>query len=221
VRAQLQKLEFYVAIDFFMNETARYAHIVLPGSQQEEDEGVVCTAEGRVVRINKAVACPGEARQDWRIIQDIARALGRERGFTFHNPGEIFDELRVASQGGIADYSGITYDKIERQQGVFWPCPSAEHPGTPRLFEPASWNPVAQGKGPFYFPDGKTRFNVAAYTLPAEDVDTEYPLFLTTGRVISQFLSGTQTRRIGPLLDPYPEPRVKIHPIDDEVRYVL
>jgi assimilatory nitrate reductase catalytic subunit len=107
----------------------------------------------------------------------------------------------------------MSIEKIERQQGVFWPCPSAEHPGTPRLFEPGSWNPVAQGKGPFYFPDGRARFNVATYTLPAEDVDAEYPMFLTTGRVISQFLSGTQTRRIGPLLDPYPKPRVEIHPM--------
>ncbi|RIK42834.1 MAG: nitrite reductase [Chloroflexi bacterium] len=212
VRAQLEKLEFYVAIDFFMNETAYYAHVVLPGSLQEEDEGVVCTAEGRVVRINQAVECPGAARQDWRIIQDIARALGRERGFTFNDPGEIFAELRVASKGGTADWSGITYEKIERQKGVFWPCPDEDHPGTPRLFEPGSWNPVAQGKGPFYFPDGRARFNVATYTPPAEDVDAEYPLFLTTGRVIGQFLSGTQTRRIGPLLDPYPEPRVEMHP---------
>jgi assimilatory nitrate reductase catalytic subunit len=212
VRTQLQKLEFYVAIDFFLNETAHYAHIVLPGSQQEEDEGVVCTAEGRVVKINKAVECPGEARQDWRIIQDIALALGRERGFTFRSPGEIFDELRIASKGGIADWSGITYERVERQKGVFWPCPSEEHPGTPRLFEAGSWNPVAQGAGPFYFPDGKARFNVATYTPPAEDVDNDYPIYLTTGRVISQFLSGTQTRRIGPLLDPYPEPRVEIHP---------
>jgi assimilatory nitrate reductase catalytic subunit len=212
VRAQLQKLEFYVAIDFFLNETAHYAHILLPGSQQEEDEGVVCTAEGRVVKINKAVECPGEARQDWRIIQDIARALGRERGFTFRSPGEIFDELRIASKGGISDWSGITYEKVERQNGVFWPCPSEDHPGTPRLFEAGSWNPVAQGAGPFYFPDGKARFNVATYTPPAEEVDSDYPYYLTTGRVISQFLSGAQTRRIGPLLDPYPEPRVEIHP---------
>lgn len=212
VREQLQKLEFYVAIDFFLNESARYAHVVLPGSLQEEDEGLVCTVEGRVVKINKAVECPGEARQDWRIIQDIARALGRERGFTFRNPGEIFEELRVASKGGIADWSGITYAKVIQQKGVFWPCTSEDHPGTPRLFEPGSWNMVAQGKGPFYFPDGRARFNVAVYTPPAEDIDADYPLFLTTGRVISQFLSGTQTRRIGPLLDPYPEPQVEIHP---------
>jgi assimilatory nitrate reductase catalytic subunit len=212
VRRMLEKLEFYVSIDFFLNETARFADIVLPGSLQEEDEGTVTQVEGRVIKINTAVEPPGDAKQDWRIIQDIARALGRERGFTFQSSREIFDELRTASKGGLADYSGITYEKIERQLGVFWPCYSEDHPGTPRLFEPGSWNPVAQGAGPFYFPDGKARFNPAAYTPPAEDVDKEYPIILTTGRVITQFLSGTQTRRIGPLVDYYPEPRIELHP---------
>jgi len=213
VRQQLEKLEFFVAIDFFLNETARHADIILPGSLQEEDEGTVTTTEGRVIKINKAVDCPGEARQDWRIIQDIAKALGREQGLTFISPAEIFDELRRASKGGVADYSGISYEKIEQQYGVFWPCPTDDHTGTPRLFEPGSWNPVAQGQGPFYFPDGKARFNVVEYSPPAEDVDPEYPIILTTGRVVSQFLSGTQTRRIGPLIAQYPEPRLEIHPL--------
>ena len=208
----LDKLDFYVAIDFFLNETAQHADVVLPGSLHEEDEGVVTQIEGRVIKINKAIDPPGEAKQDWRIIQDIAKALGRERGFTFSSPREIFDELRIASKGGVADYSGITYEKIEKQYGVFWPCPSDNHPGTPRLFEPGSLNPIAKGSGPFYFPDGKARFNVAPYTSPAEDVDDEYPLMLTTGRVVSQFLSGTQTRRIGPLVDQYPEPLIEMHP---------
>lgn len=208
----LDKLEFYTAIDFFLNETAHHADIVLPGSLQEEDEGTVTQIEGRVIKVNKAVDPPGNARQDWRIIQDIARVLGRERGFTFNSPREIFDELRVASRGGVADYSGITYEKIEGQNGVFWPCPGEDHPGTERLFEKGSWNPVAKGAGPFYFPDGKARFNVAEYSPPKEDVDDEYPIILTTGRVVSQYLSGTQTRRIGPLVDQYPEPRIEIHP---------
>jgi assimilatory nitrate reductase catalytic subunit len=212
VTRMLERLDFYVAIDFFLNETARFADFVLPGSLQEEDEGTVTQIEGRVIKVNQAVDPPGEARQDWRIIQDIAAAMGRPHGFTFHEPREIFEELRKASQGGVADYSGITYEKIERQHGVFWPCPSEDHPGTPRLFEPGSWNPVAQGAGPFYFPDGKARFNVAEYRPPAEDVDAEYPIILTTGRVVSQYLSGTQTRRIGPLVQQYPEPRVEIHP---------
>jgi assimilatory nitrate reductase catalytic subunit len=216
VARALDKLEFYVAIDFFLNESAHHADIVLPGSLHEEDEGIVTQIEGRVIKINKAVDPPGDAKQDWRIIQDIARALGRERGFTFNEPREILDELRVASKGYVADYSGVTYEKIERQSGVFWPCPSEdqnqEHMGTPRLFEKGSWNPIAKGAGPFYFPDGRARFNVAPYTPPAEDVDEEYPIILTTGRVVSQFLSGTQTRRIGPLVDQYPEPRIEMHP---------
>jgi assimilatory nitrate reductase catalytic subunit len=212
VARMLEKLDFYVAIDFFLSETARYADIVLPGSLHEEDEGTVTQIEGRVIKINKAVDPPGDAREDWRIIQDIAGAMGRPRGFTFREPREIFNELRKASQGWIADYSGITYEKIDRQFGVFWPCPSEDHPGTPRLFEPGSWNPIAKGAGPFYFPDGKARFNVAEYRPPAEEVDAEYPIILTTGRVVSHYLSGTQTRRIGPLVDQYPEPRVELHP---------
>ncbi|HNH84454.1 MAG TPA: molybdopterin oxidoreductase family protein, partial [Acidobacteriota bacterium] len=212
VTKALEKLEFYVAIDFFLNETAHHADIVLPGSLHEEDEGIVTQIEGRVIKINKVIDPPGEARQDWRIIQDIARQMGAEKGFTFASPKEMLDELRIASKGGVADYSGITYEKVERQHGVFWPCPSDDHPGTPRLFEPGSWNPIAKGAGPFYFPDGKARFVVAPYTPPTEDVDTEYPIILTTGRVISHFLSGSQTRRIGPLVDQYPEPRVEIHP---------
>ncbi|MCI0388753.1 MAG: molybdopterin oxidoreductase family protein [Acidobacteria bacterium] len=216
VTRALEKLEFYVVIDFFLNESAHHADLVLPGSLHEEDEGIVTQIEGRVIKINQAVDPPGDAKQDWRIIQDIAKALGSERGFTFNEAREILDELRIASKGGVADYSGITYEKIERQGGVFWPCYGEDqhpgHLGTPRLFEPGSWNPIAKGAGPFYFHDGKARFNVAPYTPPAEEVDEEYPIILTTGRVVSQFLSGTQTRRIGPLVDQYPEPRIEMHP---------
>lgn len=212
VGKMLEKLEFYVVIDFFLSESGRHADIVLPGSLHEEDEGIVTTAEGRVIKINKAVDAPGDARQDWIIIQDIAKALDRGNGFTFDSPADILNELRVASRGGVADYAGITYERVEKQNGIFWPCPSDDHPGTPRLFEPGSWNPIAQGNGPFYFPDGKARFVVAKYTPPAEVTDSEYPVILTTGRVISHFLSGTQTRRIGPLIDHQPEPFVEIHP---------
>jgi len=217
----LEKLEFFVAIDFFLNDTARHADIVLPGSLHEEDEGTATQVEGRIIKVNKAVDCPGEARQDWRIIQDLAAALGRPKGFTFTEPRAIFEELRLASKGGVADYSGVTYEKIEREMGVFWPCYShdpatgaaiADHPGTPRLFQPGSYNPIAKGAGRFYFPDGRARFNVADYRAPIDDASDEYPIFLTTGRVVSQFLSGTQTRRIGPLVKQYPEPRIELHP---------
>jgi assimilatory nitrate reductase catalytic subunit len=221
VRRALEKLDFFVAIDFFMSETARYAHVVLPGSLQEEDEGTVTQVEGRIVRIRKAVACPGDAREDWRIIQDIAKALGREQGLSFASPREMFEELRVLSKGAINDYSGVTYENIDEHFGVFWPCrsrseapdvPATPPQGTPRLFEPGSWNPIAKGAGMFYFPDGRARFNATPHRGPVEDVDDEYPIILTSGRVVSQFLSGNQTRRIGPLVDHYPEPRLEVHP---------
>jgi assimilatory nitrate reductase catalytic subunit len=201
-REALERLDFYVAVDFFLSETARHADLVLPGSLQEEDDGTVTSAEGRVIRIRKAVDPPGEARRDWEIVCELARRLGAGERFDFHAPAEIFDELRRLSAGGVADYSGITYEKIEERMGVFWPCPTPEHPGTPRLFT----------GGRFAHPDGRARFHPISYRPPAEDVDDEYPTILTTGRVVSQFLSGTQTRRIGPLMEHYPEPKVEMHP---------
>ena len=110
--------------------------------------------------------------------------------------------MREASRGGIADYYGITYEKIDRQFGVFWPCPDLDHPGTPRLFK----------GGVSFFPDGRCRFNVTEWRESGDPVNEEFPIYLTTGRVVSQYLSGTQTRRIGGLVDIYPEPLVEIHP---------
>ena len=169
IKRALEKLEFFVAIDFFLNETARHADIVLPGSLQEEDEGTVTQVEGRVIKINKAVDCPGEARQDWRIIQDIAQGARPRARLHVRQPArDLRRAARRHRKGGVADYSGITYEKIERAVRRVLALPATirdgepiDHPGTPRLFEPGSWNPVAKGAGPFYFPDGKARFNVA------------------------------------------------------------
>jgi assimilatory nitrate reductase catalytic subunit len=202
VREALEKLEYFVAIDFFLSETARHADIVMAGSLHEEDEGTVTTAEGRVVRINAAVTPPTSARRDSDIIIELAKRLGTGDKFDFENSEAIFNELRIASKGGTADYYGITYEKIEKNMGVFWPCPSLDHPGTPRLWEDRK----------FKTPDGKAHFNAAPYRDPGEITDEEYPVVLTTGRVVSQYLSGSQTRRIGKLLDQYPEPLLEIHP---------
>ncbi|MFN8102995.1 MAG: molybdopterin oxidoreductase family protein [Acidimicrobiia bacterium] len=201
--AALDGLEFYAAIDFFMSESAQHADVVLAGSLHEEDEGTSTTVEGRVVKINAAVTPPGNARRDTEIILDLAHRLGRGRYFGFDSNEAIFDELRRASHGGTADYTGITWQRVEDEMGVFWPCPEIGHPGTPRLYE----------GGVFAHPDGKARFNAVAYRPPAEVVDDDYPVWLTTGRVVSQYLSGTQTRRIGPLVAQYPEPLLEIHPI--------
>jgi assimilatory nitrate reductase catalytic subunit len=198
----LEKLEFFGVIDFFLSETAYHADVVLAGSLQEEEEGVTCNVEGRVIHIRQAVTPPGEARLDSRIICDLAQELGRGQYFSFNEARDIFNELREASRGGVADYYGITYEKIDKQLGVFWPCPTEDHPGTPRLLE----------GGRTFNPDGKSHFQVTKYRESGDPLSDEYPIFLTTGRVVSQYLSGTQTRRIGALVDQYPEPRVEIHP---------
>jgi assimilatory nitrate reductase catalytic subunit len=201
-RAALNELEFFGCIDFFLSETARHADVVLAGSLQEEDEGTVTTGEGRCVRLRPSVTPPGNARVDWKILTDLASRLGCKDYFPYSLAEDIFRELAAASKGGTADYSGMSYPRIEKDMGIFWPCPSLNHPGTPRLFE----------GGKFNYPDGKARFHGIDYRPPAEDVDKEYPVFLTTGRVVSQYLSGNQTRRIGPLVDQYPEPLCEIHP---------
>jgi assimilatory nitrate reductase catalytic subunit len=198
----LDKLEFYAVIDFFLSESAEHADVVLAGSLHEEDEGTATTGEGRIVKINKAVDPPGQARVDWQILVDIARRLGKGSYFPYTNTQQIFEELRLASAGGTADYRGATWQRIEDEMGLFWPVPEEPHPGTPRLFE----------GGRFYHPDGKARFHAVPYREPAEVVDDEYPIWLTTERVVSQYLSGTQTRRIGGLVAQYPAPLCEMHP---------
>jgi assimilatory nitrate reductase catalytic subunit len=201
-REALERLEFFGVIDFFLSETAHHADVVLAGSLQEEEEGVTCSAEGRVIHINKAIDPPPEARSDSEILCALARLLGKGKHFNFAGPAEIFDELRRASSGGVADYGGITYAKIDRQLGVFWPCPTEDHPGTPRLFENRK----------SFHPDGRFRFLKTEWRESGDPVSRDYPVYLTTGRVIGQYLSGTQTRRIGALVDQHPEPRLEIHP---------
>jgi assimilatory nitrate reductase catalytic subunit len=198
----LDKLEFYSVIDFFLSESAQHADVVLAGSLHEEDEGTSTSGEGRIIKINAAVTPPGEARLDWEILLEIADRLGKGEHFQYENTHEIFDEMCRASSGGTADYTGATWERIEAEHGLFWPVPEVGHPGTPRLHE----------GGKFSHPDGKARFHGIPYRPPAEVVDDEYPVWLTTGRVVSQYLSGTQTRRIASLVEQYPEPLCEIHP---------
>ena len=194
-------LEFHVQLDFFLSETAAKADVVLPVATWAEEGGVTTNAEGRVVLRHKAAEPPGEARSDWWVVCELARRLGRGDGFAFGSIDAIFEELRGASKGGIADYSGITYERLEETGGLFWPVPAEDHPGTPRLFEER-----------FGFPDGKARFNAVEWREPTEPVDETYPLRLTTGRTVAHFLSGNQTRRIGALVDQAPRPWVEVHP---------
>ena len=223
VTRALEKLEFYVAIDFFLNDTARHADIVLPGQpagggrrrRSRRSKG----ASSRSTRRSTAPARRGRTGASSRT--SPARWAGRTASRST-SPREIFEELRVASKGGVADYSGITYEKIERQMGVFWPCYSrrsqdrraaSRPPRHAAAVRAGQLQPGRQGRRAVLLPRRQGPLQRRRLPPPAEDdASDEYPLFLTTGRVVSQFLSGTQTRRIGPLVDQYPEPRIEMHP---------
>jgi assimilatory nitrate reductase catalytic subunit len=201
-REALEKLEFFGVVDFFMSETAQHADVILAGSLQEEEEGLTCNVEGRVIHIQKAVDPPANARTDTSILCDLAKRLDRGKFFPFETSREVLDELREASRGGHADYYGITYERVDEHMGLFWPCPSLDHPGTPRLFE----------GGISFHADGKCRFVATDWRESGDPVDENFPVYLTTGRVVSQYLSGTQTRRLGGLVDICPQPKLEIHP---------
>lgn len=157
--------------------------------------------EGRVLRRRRVVAPPAGVRTDVEILCELAGRLGAGERFDFASEREVFEELRRASAGGTADYAGISYEKVERMDGVFWPCPDAAHPGTRRLFEDG-----------FPTPSGRARFHPVAHLGAAEEPDAEYPLYLTTGRLPGHYQSRNQTRRVERLEAMAPRPLAQIHP---------
>jgi assimilatory nitrate reductase catalytic subunit len=201
VEARLRRLDLLVVADFFLSETAALADVVLPSAQWSEEEGTITNLEGRVLHRRPATARPPGVRGDLEILCALAARLGAGRHFAFASAREVFDELRRASAGGPADYSGITYEKIDASPGVFWPCPTESHAGTPRLFQER-----------FATPSGRARFHAVEHAPPAEEPDGEYPLYLTTGRVLAHYQSGTQTRRVAALARLAPEATAHLHP---------
>ena len=201
---KLAALDLLVVCDAFENETSQTAHVLLPITQWAEEEGTMTNLEGRVLLRQRIREPPPGARTDLDILAGLAERLGHGPSFRFPDSEAVFDELRRATAGARADYSGITYDKIRRAQGVFWPCPTqqvGEHPGTPRMFAER-----------FAFPDGKARFHVVRHRPAAELPDAEYPYYFTTGRYKEHYNSGAQTRRVTALVDAKPEPKVQVHP---------
>ncbi len=201
IEARLRALDLLVVSDFFLSETAERADVVLPSAQWAEEEGTMTNLEGRVIYRQRVAAPPAGVRTDLEIVCAIAARLGAGAYFPSSEAAAIFSELRRASAGGTADYAGITYERIQRENGVFWPCPGEDHPGTPRLFLDR-----------FATPDGRARFHPVGYREPAEQPDEEFPLYLTTGRLMAQYQSGTQTRRVQKLVQLAPSPLVEIHP---------
>lgn len=203
VRKVMKDLDFMVCADFYLSESCEFADVVLPTTTWSEDEGTVTNLEGRIIKINKAQEPVGESKPDWQIQIDLAERLGRGKYFShLKTARDVADEFRGASKGGYADYFGATWDKIDKQDGVFWPCKSEDDPGTPHMFLDKK----------FYHPDGKAKICALPYRPPAEEPDEVYPLRLTTGRVVYHYLSGNQTRRIKFLNDMCPEPYVEVHP---------
>ncbi|MBB3096750.1 assimilatory nitrate reductase catalytic subunit [Actinoplanes campanulatus] len=197
---QLNMTDFLVVSDIFPSETAQLADVVLPTAQWAEEEGTMTNLEGRVIRRRMALPPPPMVKSDLTVLTELAGLLGRGEFFT-DEPEAVFEELRRASAGGIADYAGISYERIEAEQGVFWPCPDERHPGTRRLF--ADGFPTASGRARFVRVDHRD---------PAEVPDDSFPYVLTTGRNMQQYQSGTQTRRVRALNVALPEPRAEIHP---------
>jgi assimilatory nitrate reductase catalytic subunit len=201
IERKLRLLDLLVVCDAFENETAEAAHAILPIAQWAEEEGTMTNLEGRVILRQRVQSPPPGVKTDIEILCALARRLGVERGFHFQSSEDVFNELREATAGGKADYSGMSYERIRREQGVFWPCPRPDHPGTPRLFGEE-----------FAHPSGRARFHALPYRPSAELPDKDYPLYFTTGRYKEHYNSGAQTRRVGALIDAKPSPRVQLHP---------
>jgi assimilatory nitrate reductase catalytic subunit len=187
VAQRLGSLDTLVVVDLVLSETAAIADVVLPTAQWAEETGTTTNLEGRVLLRRKALDPPVGVRTDLEILQALAAALGFADGFP-SDAREVFEELRSASSGGVADYAGISYERLVAGERLHWPCPSEDHPGTPRLF--------LEG---FATPDGRARFVAVDQPDEAEPVTEAFPLRLTTGRVAMQYQSGAQTRRIASL----------------------
>jgi assimilatory nitrate reductase catalytic subunit len=199
VAERLAALDLLVVADVLPGETAMAADVVLPVAQWAEEEGTMTNLEGRVLRRRRAMSPPAGVRTDLEVVSGLAARLGVS-GFPAE-PRAVYDELRAASAGGIADYSGISYDRLDAGEALHWPCPTPDHPGTPRLFTER-----------FAHADGRARLVPVDHTPSAELPDADYPLRATTGRVLVHYQSGAQTRRVAELSGVVPESFVEVHP---------
>ncbi|MFF3202185.1 molybdopterin oxidoreductase family protein [Streptomyces sp. NPDC002962] len=226
IEERIKSLEFLAVCDVVLSETAALADVVLPVTQWAEETGTTTSLEGRVLLRRRAITAPEGVRSDLEVLHELAARLGVEKGFPT-DPEEVFEELRRASAGGIADYSGISYARLmeESGAGVFWPCPAeAEGEGEAEAEGEAGAEDGRQGRrgaaagtprlflDRFATEDGRARFVPVSHRPNAEEPDDDYPVLLTTGRVVSQYQSGAQTRRVDELNAAAPGPFVELHP---------
>jgi formate dehydrogenase alpha subunit len=199
-RGSIEKLDFLVVQDIFMTETAQLADVVLPSASFAEKDGTFTNTERKVQRVRKAVSSPGEAREDWDILCDLSTRMGYP--MKYNSPKEIMDEIGRVTPS----YCGINFARLERD-GIHWPCTGTDHPGTPCLHMDE-------------FTCGLGVFHAIKWIPPAEVPDKEYPLYLTTGRVLYQYHTGTMSMRSDGLNQLAPECFVEISN-GDAFRYEL
>ena len=190
----LEKLEILICQDIVLSETARKADVVFAGACVAEKDGTFTNSERRCMKVNKAIDPVGDALDDWQIISRLSTAMGYE--MSYENPEEIFNEMKKLAPS----YAGMTYERLGLD-GLQWPCPNSEHPGTPFLHK----EQFARGKG---------MFHAIEYLDPAEMPDDEYPYFLSTGRNFAHFHTGTMTRASAHLDAEQKTGYVEIHPED-------
>jgi len=201
IEDRLQSLDTLIVADPFLSETAQLADVVFPVAQWAEEDGTMTSLEGRVLRRRQIWSPPAGVRTDIELLCALAERLGRREFFRYEGPRAVFEELRRASASGPADYAGITWERLEGGEALHWPCPAEDHPGTPYAFAER-----------FATPDGRARFRPVRYQGAAESPDDEFPLHLTTGRILAQYQSGTQTRRLTDLVRLAPGPQAVLHP---------
>ena len=201
VASRLGALDLLVVCDFVLSETAARADVVLPVLQWAEEEGTITNLEGRILRRRRALTPPGEARSELDIWQGLAMRLGQPAERFSTDPEAVFDELCRASAGGPADYSAVTWARLDAGENLQWPCSPAHPDGTPRLFLDG-----------FATADGRARFVPVDHVGPDESTGQDYPLMATTGRVLAHYQSGAQTRRVPELAASAGEMFVQLHP---------
>jgi formate dehydrogenase alpha subunit len=192
----LEQAEFLVVQDIFPSETAELAHVVLPGASFAEKDGTFTATDRRVQLVRKAIEPLGDSRPDWQIVCQLAQKMGAS-GFDFASPKEVMEEIARLTPS----YGGVSYERLEELGSLQWPCPAPDHPGTPYLHK---------GK----FSRGLGKFHALPFKEAAELPDEEYPLTLTTGRLMFHWHTGTMTRRSRKLESEVPEAYVEMHPDD-------
>jgi ferredoxin-nitrate reductase len=203
--AALRRAELVICQDaYFPTETGALAHMVLPAAQWPEKDGTMTNSERRVSLVQRALDPPGEALPDWDIFARVGRALGHREAFPWRTAAAVHAEYVRTTEGRLCDQTGISHTRLRREGPIQWPCPSAEHPGTERLYTSRR----------FATEDGRARLAPTPHTAPADAVTPEFPLVLTTGRVAQQWHTMTRTGKSPSLLSAEPHPFVEVHPDD-------